>query len=98
MVTVPPTGAPVAHRAFGRLLVLRFSSAGDVLLTAPALQALRAYFPRCHITFVTRAAFAPLVRGQPHIDAVRAQTAFDQLTRLEQCPDLNALVDLLTVH
>lgn len=32
------------------------------------------------------------------IDAPRAQSAFDQLTRLEQCPDLNALVDLLTVH
>jgi lipopolysaccharide heptosyltransferase II len=72
MVQTPLNGPLPVHSADAHVMVLRFSSAGDVLLTAPALQALKAHWPRCRITFVTRTAFAPLVRGQPHIDTVVA--------------------------
>jgi heptosyltransferase-2 len=72
MVPTSPNAKVTAANASVQVMVLRFSSAGDVLLTAPALRALRAHWPRCHITFVTRTAFAPLVIRQPHIDSVVA--------------------------
>lgn len=53
-----------------RILLVRFSSIGDVLLTTPLVRALRARHPAAEITFVTKAAYAPLVRDNPRIDRV----------------------------
>src|SRR5262245_50107673 len=52
------------------ILVLRFGAAGDVLLTIPALEALRAVCPSAHIAFATKAAFAPLVQHHPAVNEV----------------------------
>ena len=52
--------------------VLRFSSAGDVLLVQPALTALRRAWPQLRIVFMTYAPFAPLVQKQPQVDEVVA--------------------------
>jgi ADP-heptose:LPS heptosyltransferase len=45
------------------ILVIRLSSIGDVVLTLPALSALRATFPAAQITFLTRTENGPLLRG-----------------------------------
>jgi ADP-heptose:LPS heptosyltransferase len=45
------------------ILVIRLNSIGDVVLTLPALSALRANFPAAEITFLTRAENSPLLRG-----------------------------------
>ena len=50
-----------------RILVLRFSSAGDIILTSLFLRALRRRFPMAEIDFMTKREFAPLVRFSPHI-------------------------------
>lgn len=50
-----------------RILVIRFSSAGDILLTSLFLRALRARFPEAAIDFMTKREFAPLVRHSPRI-------------------------------
>jgi lipopolysaccharide heptosyltransferase II len=52
--------------------VLRFSSAGDLVLTAPALEALRTTWPEARIVLVTHAAFAPLMHANPHVDEIVA--------------------------
>ena len=47
-----------------RILVIRFSSIGDIVLTAPALASLRAaVHGPCEIHYVTKASMAPVVRG-----------------------------------
>jgi ADP-heptose:LPS heptosyltransferase len=56
-----------------RVLVLRFSSLGDVALCLPALKSVLAQNPSLEITFVTRKAFAPLFQ-----DLARTQIEFLQ--------------------
>lgn len=53
-----------------RLLLVRFSSIGDVLLTTPLVRAIRTRHPEAHIGFLTKAAHAPLVSDNPRLDEV----------------------------
>jgi ADP-heptose:LPS heptosyltransferase len=59
------TGSP-------RILVVRFSSLGDVILTTPLLRALRARYPQATITFVTKRQYAPVLEHNPHISRLVA--------------------------
>lgn len=53
-----------------RILAVRFSSIGDVLLITPLIRALRARHPGATISALTRAGFAPLLSDNPHLDEV----------------------------
>jgi ADP-heptose:LPS heptosyltransferase len=55
-----------------RILLMRTSSMGDVVLTTPAARAVRHAFPDAFIGFLTDAAFVPLYAASPHVDAVIA--------------------------
>lgn len=55
-----------------RVLVVRFSSIGDVLLTTPLLRALRRRHPEAAVIYVTKRAMAPLVADNPHLSQVVA--------------------------
>ncbi|HEY2825727.1 MAG TPA: glycosyltransferase family 9 protein [Gemmatimonadales bacterium] len=55
-----------------RVLIVRFSSLGDVILTTPLLRALRRAYPALDITFATKAAYAPLLTDHPHVTRVVA--------------------------
>ena len=52
------------------ILLVRFSSIGDVLLTTPLLRALRRRHPGARLVFVTKRAMAPLVADNPHLSDV----------------------------
>lgn len=53
-----------------RLLVIRLSSLGDVVLTTPVLEALKAAWPNTPLTFLTKRAFAPVLKNHPQVDEV----------------------------
>jgi heptosyltransferase-2 len=53
-----------------RILVVRFGSIGDVLLTTPLLRTLRARHPAATISALTKTACAPLLSDNPHVDDV----------------------------
>ncbi len=53
-----------------RILCVRFSSIGDVLLTTPLVRALHRRHPDAELYFVTKHAMAPLVVENPHITQV----------------------------
>jgi heptosyltransferase-2 len=53
-----------------RVLAVRFSSIGDILLTTPLLRALRRRYPEGRITVVTREEYLPLLSHNPHLDRV----------------------------
>lgn len=55
-----------------RILVIRFSSIGDILLTTPLLRAVRARYPEAHLAFLTKEAFAPLLKDNPRLSAMHA--------------------------
>src|SRR6202158_2622204 len=69
-------------RARNRILVVRLASLGDLLITTPALRALRASFPDAHIGVLTTPASAPALRGLDTYDEVITfdKFAFDRPT------------------
>ena len=54
------------------VLVLRFSAVGDVVLTAPAIHALRTAWPDARIVYAVKHRLAHLVEHNPHVDEVIA--------------------------
>ncbi|MHB8836634.1 MAG: glycosyltransferase family 9 protein [Candidatus Methylomirabilia bacterium] len=53
-----------------RAVIVRFSSLGDVVLTLPVASSLKAAFPAAEILYLTKAAYRPLLEGQPGVDRV----------------------------
>ncbi|MBI1287165.1 MAG: glycosyl transferase [Flavobacteriales bacterium] len=53
-----------------RILIIRFSSIGDIVLTSPVVRALRKKFPEADIRFVTKKQYAELVQPNPHLNGV----------------------------
>ena len=57
-------------QGLARILVIRLSSLGDVLLTTPVLRLLREYCPAAQIDFLTRVAYKDLLCANPCVDRV----------------------------
>ncbi len=53
-----------------KVMVVRFGSLGDVILTTPLLRAIRRTHSDAAITFVTKHAYAPLLAHNPHVREV----------------------------
>lgn len=53
-----------------RILIVKLSSFGDVLHALPLADTLKAGFPESRIDWVVRAGYAPLLQGNPNLDAV----------------------------
>jgi ADP-heptose:LPS heptosyltransferase len=57
--------------AVTRILVIRFSSIGDIVLTTPIVRGLKTQLDGAvHIDFITKRRFSTLLEGNPHIDRV----------------------------
>lgn len=65
-----------------RILVIRFSSMGDIVLTSPVTRKLGRICPGAEIEFLTRAAYAPLARALPGVVAVQCFEPGAGLVRL----------------
>jgi len=53
-----------------RVLVVRFSSLGDVVLTTPLLRAIRSRHPAAFVTVVVQARYADVLAGNPAVNAI----------------------------
>lgn len=53
-----------------KILIVRLSSIGDIVLTTPVVRALRRRFPSAEIHYLVKAAYAGLVSENPNLDAV----------------------------
>ncbi len=51
-----------------KILIIRFSSIGDIVLTTPVIRCLREQLPGAEIHFLTKEKFYPVIRANPHID------------------------------
>lgn len=63
-------GPPLPSVPPQRLALIKPSALGDVVHTLPVLTALRLLYPRAQITWIVHSAYAPLLEGHPHLDAV----------------------------
>ena len=53
-----------------RILLIRLSSLGDIVLTTPAIRAVRAHFPDAYIAMLVGKQTADVLRENPHLDEV----------------------------
>ncbi len=56
-----------------KILIIRFSSLGDIILTKPIIDELKAKFPQAQVDYLTKSAFAPLINTYFPIDSVLTQ-------------------------
>jgi ADP-heptose:LPS heptosyltransferase len=55
-----------------KVLVIRFSSIGDIVLTSPVLRCLKQQVPGVELHYLTKEQFRPLVESSPWVDRVHA--------------------------
>jgi heptosyltransferase I len=53
-----------------RILIVRLSALGDVVMASGLIPALRAVFPQAHLAWLVEPAAAPLLQGNPRLDEV----------------------------
>lgn len=84
---------------FRHIAVIRLSSLGDVILTLPAVDALRAAYPAARLTYWVKEEFADVVRHHPGIAHVRvlepdARRLEDLVSMSAELEDCDLIVDL----
>lgn len=76
--------------AVSKILIIRFSSIGDIVLTTPLLRCIRAQKPDVAVHYLTKRQFAPVLAHNPHLD---------RLHLLEEGQDISdVLSDLKREH
>ena len=53
-----------------KILIIRLSSIGDILLTTPFIRALRKKYPQSVMDFVVKEQYADLLKTNPHVSNV----------------------------
>ncbi|BDS12531.1 glycosyltransferase family 9 protein [Aureispira anguillae] len=61
-----------------KILLLRFSSIGDIVLTSPVVRCLKTQLKEVELHYLTKKAFAPILEANPYIDKVYT---FDKTTQ-----------------
>jgi heptosyltransferase-2 len=80
-----------------RILIVKLDAMGDVLRTTSCLPALKALYPRSHVTWITRLNAEPLLRGNPAIDRIlTVESTYLEFLLAEDfdlalCPDADLL-------
>ena len=80
------------------VLLVRFSSLGDVLLTTPLIRAIRTRHPAATLTALTRQAWAPLLSANPHLDQVVSMSPGQALVPLARAIRGARYTHLLDLH
>jgi len=71
---------------YKKILIIRFSSLGDVILTTPLLKVLREKFPNTRIDFLTRVSYMEVLVNNSNIDniiAVSDELPFSELKEIK---------------
>ena len=68
-----------------KILVIRFSSLGDLILTSPIFRELRRIFPGANLNLLTSVGFGDVLDNNPHLDRIikhPRKENFEQLNQL----------------
>lgn len=81
-----------------RILAIRFSSIGDILLTTPLLRAVRARYPEAHLAFLTKEPFAPLLSDNPRLSDLMTLSDGESLAHLADRLRTRQFTHVLDLH
>lgn len=78
-----------------KILVVRFSSIGDIVLTTPVLRALKQQLPETEIHYLTKRRFASIPESNPHVSKVfTIDSSIDEVLPELRAERYDHLVDL----
>lgn len=78
-----------------KILVLRFSSIGDIVLTTPLLRCLKQQLPECEIQYATKSAYKNILENNPYIDKLHVlDNDINELIKELQIEKFDLLIDL----
>lgn len=77
-----------------KVLVVRLSSLGDVVLTAPVYKNLKAHWPDCRVSVLVKPAYASIVAGMAGVDEVIPFTGLRDALRRIRAGGFSHLLDL----
>jgi ADP-heptose:LPS heptosyltransferase len=78
-----------------KILLIRFSSIGDIVLTSPLLRTLKKQMKNCEIHFLTKKQFLPVLQANPHIDKLHLlDDNMKALLRQLQKEEFDVIIDL----
>ncbi|MFA5146139.1 MAG: lipopolysaccharide heptosyltransferase II [Candidatus Omnitrophota bacterium] len=66
----PVTSHQLKKPSYNKILIIRLDRIGDVVLSTPAMRAIREAYPASHIACMVRPHAADIVMGSPYIDEV----------------------------
>ncbi len=79
-----------------RILIIRFSSIGDIVLTFTVASTIKSLYPHCKIDFVTKPQFKELLNACPDLDTIYTLTG--TVAQLRKELDFNQYDAILDLH
>ena len=76
-----------------KILVIRFSSIGDIVLCTPVFRVLKKRFPEAEITFLTKSKFSQILENNPHLASILSWDKPEDRAELFS-KEFDAVVDL----
>lgn len=78
-----------------KVLLVRFSSIGDVVLTTPVVRCLKEQVPSVEIHYITKKAFAPVLEGNPYISQlITIEKSVDEVIEQLKNEQYDFVIDL----
>jgi len=81
-----------------KILLIRFSSIGDIIITTPILRSLRERFPSAQIDYLTKKEFTPLLAGSAELSSVigydKSSMSLRSLKKKLKAQSYDLLIDL----
>ncbi|MGB0525550.1 MAG: glycosyltransferase family 9 protein, partial [Flammeovirgaceae bacterium] len=78
-----------------KILILRFSSIGDIVLTTPVVRTLKTQLEGVEIHYCTKPQFASILENNPHVDQVHTLTKpLSKLIRALKKEQFDVIIDL----
>ncbi|MFH1287754.1 MAG: glycosyltransferase family 9 protein [bacterium] len=81
-----------------KILIIRFSSIGDIVLTSPVIRVLRQKFPKSVISMLVKEEFAPLAADCPYLNEIVTLKKDDSLISLAKRLKGNKFDVILDLH
>lgn len=80
-----------------KILVIRLSSIGDVVLTTPVVRCIKQQVPQVELHYLTRSAFTPIMESNPYVDKTHAYHS-DKIVQELKNEHFDLVIDLQKNH
>lgn len=78
-----------------KVLILRFSSIGDIVLTTPVIRCLKTQLEGCQVHFCTKKSYASILQANPYLDKIHLlEDSLDRLVQDLKQEEFDYIIDL----